>query len=973
MRRFNAAGCSGAAALAPRRHQHAAVRSLITGTASREGLDQFVARKGAAALVPRREMPRTGWSLPAITFGGDDVGAPIGDRMGLMHLAVLRRGVNAILLDGDAIYARRSPKSMLYATRGFDRDWEYHALNRLLAPGRVDRSELLLMARLSIGKNRFEPDSAVSVSDVSSRVAALLVALDLQCLDLLHVFVPSSRSEFPPDQMRALVAELEGLVASGHIQYYGIGCETFTAVAGGASGAAPGLRGQPLKELVAAAEGARGLAAKRRAELQAAAAAAGAPLLLGNRTSRPDVASADGSGQVVQVWKQGQPTIANNNSNNNSNNSGSSSSSDSSKARPHPDPDGHHLVSLTYDLSPVKPDVILPSVVDGRSGSSFSASELARRYGWTQFVRAPLDATLQLPEGGTIFAGGGGSNGGGDSNADAAAVSSSSLPLKPRPFRFVSPPPHWDSHPSRSTPALNDVLNYAVHLEMMWDKAGVRAEVEAARAAEAAKAAAAASESAAPSESAVPTAAGVSSGKTSAAGGSKLERQLASRELFVSDAAVDSASSSATTAAGAAAGDSSKGKACSSSAAGYFPPGPTSPDSPAVKAFVAQLFPPTASDVSAASSPSSPSAAPSSLTLKKEDVAWARIIAEHFAKLDNYVEWQGTKGRRILPALARLQAATKGVEAAREWTTAYQQLMGALIGKIDVLMEQAQYHRAKAAAVALDAALPFVASIPSLTGKVLTAALSCPVDSVLTEVPEAFSARRKPLEEIRRAASAKDDAAAASRAREAEADAAAEGRMAARAAEIDALIAQVVTDAQAAAGNDSFARQLRSGGGSIGMRSGTGSSGAAAKGGLRMVESSPKATAIPAESSTLASTSASFSTPPLPSSPGSDASAAASSIEDEQSPASTSTAVKGSTPCAVDPQLFAAPGGHAIPFGEVQAAFSNPHLAAALGTAASVGLPAWEDPIAGQPIDSELAPLQEAVRRAQAAVRKLEK
>jgi hypothetical protein len=977
-------------------------RWLLTGCATTEGLAAYAARFGADALVPSSRMARTpggGWRLPALVFGGDDLGAPVGDRMGLLHVAVLRRGVNAVLLDGDALFARRNPASELFTPRPLERDWEAHALRRLAGPGgKVAREELLVMLRLAVGPARFEPGTGVDVADVPARLAAALTALDLQSVDVLHVHVPASPATFPPDRMGALLRTLEECVASGHISYYGIGADAFTAVdappppstasAGTSSAASTTVdpldptAGQPLRALFGAAEGLRGHAASRRAELLRQATAAGVPFPLGNTLGRPDFAATTGtpgaedSGDGAPpdadtVWRGGVKSHPSRQQQR----TGSASSAPapgtplppSAQHQQHPAPDGHHLVALTYPLSPTRPLAVLPTVVDG-SGTPFSAAELAARYGVAQLVRAPLDVPVVVPASGTLFVGGGGSALGDGAPAAGAAATAGPAPLAPRTFRCVSPSAHPEWHPSLLMPQINDVLNYCVHLEVLWERA-VKGEVDAARRA---------------------AAAAPPPGKTGGA-----------------------------PAHAVGAGD---GPAF---ALPPPPPGPAgglpmSHASPGVRAALARMFPSADATSSASQPPGShphpslsnvtnaTSGAPASgagpdlaVALRPEDVGWARLLAQHWERVDNPADWTALKGRRIGPALARLAAATRGVDSVREWVGAYTQLMGQLVARIDVLMEQTAHHRSAAAAAALDAALPALAgALPasadgtgSIVPRLLTALLCTPIDAVATEVPEAFGARRKPADELRSrvAAKVRDAQAAAAAAAaplsgaaagtssssgsEASAeDAAQEARLAARAAEIDAFIAGIVRQARAGRGGTGVTAPSAV---VAGSRTGAG--------GVRLVGSD--ATAVPVRTAAAAAEQPAGAIAPGPEAAavpaGSDASTANGDDGSAEMAADAAAGTHRAKHVAVSPLLLRSASSAAaappIPFAAVQAAFGDARLRAAFTAAAASGLPDWELPpgVAAAGKDGvaaaagELAPLQAAVRRASVAVGRL--
>jgi hypothetical protein len=378
---------------------------------------------------------------------------------------------------------------------------------------------------------------------------------------------------------------------------------------------------------------------------------------------------------------------------------------------------------------------------------------------------------------------------------------------------------------------------------------------------------------------------------------------------------------------------------------------PTSPTHPATAALLAKLFAPPLPPGVDESDPAT--------GLRPGDVSWARIIAGSFDRVDNASEWAAIKGRRVLPALSRVGAVTRGVESAREWASAYAMAMGALLGRLDVLMEQAQHHRAAAAEAALVAAVPDLAATPSPAGKLLRMLFSVPgVDAVATEAPEAYGARRKAGDALRAAAAEKAEARRArgtgtEDAGETAAETAAEAaRVAARTAEIDALIVTTVRDAEL---------QRAAGGG------------AGVPGVIEAVsgDADPAPRMVPALAPRPADAS-----PPAPASEEQlemlmSAVAAPARGTRNASPApSPPPPAPDKGRCAVDPGLFTSPAA-TLPQADVRAALADPALRSALERAASGGLPDWPDPLAGAPRDAELAPLQEAVRRAAASVRRL--
>lgn len=141
--------------------------------------------------------------------------------------------------------------------------------------------------------------------------------------------------------------------------------------------------------------------------------------------------------------------------------------------------------------------------------------------------------------------------------------------------------------------------------------------------------------------------------------------------------------------------------------------------------------------------------------LQPRDVTWARGIAANLPRFTaSLLEWRWAKAAHVLPALERLQAVCLGLPEAAEWAAAYRLLMLDVVSKVDALAEAAHAERAAAVRAVLVAELPQLDAArgdggapqqqhasflpPSLTQMVLQLLLSCPVDAVMTEVPEAI-------------------------------------------------------------------------------------------------------------------------------------------------------------------------------------------------------------------------------------------
>ena len=685
-------------------------RYLTVGGATVAGLDAFAAQHDRS--VPRRRMPRTDWTIPRLGFGGDDIGATGSERIGLF-LEAVRRGGNVLLIDGEHVYARREVGSDLWSHRAVDRDWEAIALAQLWASG-LNRSEIVIMARLSAATGR---------ESLRDRLAALLVALDLQRVDILHVSVPLADGVFPTESLHPIFSECEALVGSGYTQFYGLACESFSALDAGVDGDNPLAAGVPLRAVFSTAESVRGLAAetRRRADVDTTTSARGA----GNVFSRPTSSTSSPRPSAAAL---SAPAIA------------------------PPAGDRHHLVSVMYPMSLTRPWPAVPAVTDSRDlRQSLSASDLASRYGLAQFIRAPFDAWQDMPAADTLL-GLGSAEGGAAAlqhervsrlfrcvdtpernKSDAAAVPASDVgvvtELDTSAARSSASPPGSD------LAALSDALNAAVHLEFAWEDKGVAAAVEAAAA------------------------------------------QLA----------VGTVEDSAAVAPPDDAGDERNAPT-------------TAPLDNAATAYLATLMAPTTMAVAQ--------------PLLSDDVRWARTLAANLDRLDSWAEWRELRGRRILPALARVAAVARRVPDAREWCVAYVAAVSEVAARVDALQEAGQAARAVKVSAVLDAAVPGLAATPHLHAKTARLLLSAAplVDTLLTEVPEAFGLRRRSPRDVaavREATIAAAASAAVSRGavpanNSSDAGApqsspfggselALESRLAARSAEIDALIASVVS------------------------------------------------------------------------------------------------------------------------------------------------------------------------------------
>jgi hypothetical protein len=288
----------------------------------------------------------------------------------------------------------------------------------------------------------------------------------------------------------------------------------------------------------------------------------------------------------------------------------------------------HKLIALSYEMNLGSPTPLLPLTVDAR-GVEWSLPQLLHSYGILSLVRNPLDAVV---------------NG--------------------RAFRCVNTPAHLDKHPSRQLALLNDVLNYAIHCEVMWEKE-VRDVV---------------------------------------ASGSNGNVQSMDPRFVVRSGDVTTGDNKA----------SALQTEISSSDSGEEALWTGSGDHRVVRLQ----------------------------DLEKTDVAWARIIAGQLSKGFSLLEWRHVKQRRVKPAVERVRGACNNVDLTREWAQGYTMLMGDLMGKIDVLIEQAHSFQAQALGKELDAFLPELESSKALHVKVERILLSAPSTVLFSEAPESFSLKK---------------------------------------------------------------------------------------------------------------------------------------------------------------------------------------------------------------------------------------
>jgi hypothetical protein len=115
------------------------------------------------------------------------------------------------------------------------------------------------------------------------------------------------------------------------------------------------------------------------------------------------------------------------------------------------------------------------------AGGAPSVAALAAREGLAVLLTAPLDCQLPARAYEAALAA---RDGAAAAAAAAAAPAAAAAAGGVRPFRCVDAPLHVDRHPARTAALLNDIVNFAIHCELLWERR-VRALVADERALEA--------------------------------------------------------------------------------------------------------------------------------------------------------------------------------------------------------------------------------------------------------------------------------------------------------------------------------------------------------------------------------------------------------------------------------------------------------------------------------------------------------
>lgn len=388
----------------------------------------------------------------------------------------------------------------------------------------------------------------------------------------------------------------------------------------------------------------------------------------------------------------------------------------------------------------------LPRGTDASTGKPLpSVPQAAHKHGLLQLLTHPLDCMVKVAlHPNDVRA-----------REAKAAAGQPVVPVEPRPLRCVASRPHADTHPQRTTELLNDSLNFAIHLELLWEKE-VAATVEAfhtkaKRDAEAAAAARRQAEAAAASVAAPqPPAA------TSSAAGDSAECVRRAGPLVGLDPAT-----TASLATGA-----------SLSRMGGYTTG---------EAIMGRTYDASDTTASAAGGASGTDALAAAATpsLREHDVHTARIIASYLGTPGGpftLLHWQEIKNTRIIPAMSRLTAYVHRCPDASQWLQGYKTCLSNAMRNVETYVEQLHAVQAALLSTSLrrtfselgaanaafepvhascapyaDVTCPLDATemgkVIAATGEPVTndalrVLLSCPGSVAVTEVADAFNLRR---------------------------------------------------------------------------------------------------------------------------------------------------------------------------------------------------------------------------------------
>lgn len=400
-------------------------RNLHYGGAILNSLANRADIRPQGGSVPFVKSEKTKWVLPRIAFGSDDFGKPFDERETVLFSAVVNRNSNMMLVNGDSLLSRFVYGSEVYTSDRSEGYWEARALYNIISSGWVRRDEFVLSASLSLGPQKFLPEArSITIEDIPERVKTVLSSLGSNKLDVLFVHLPSEEAYTSEQSLVDLFTKLETLVGEGYLQHYVLGSDSIvltnatTPLTAHATHPLP-AKALPLDAILRARTRVKGLAQQVRSDHKGS---------LGNTENATPYGSPVFD---VTVAQEAEKTL------------------DALSAE-------SHLLGLSYKVSLLslshtmraysKDDVhaalgmgVASGVGSGLPSTSeketVSLAEIIRAQGLLQFGMQPLDCVV------------------GD-----------------KPFRCITTHNRLlTAHPDVALSLLNDTINFAIHLENLWD------------------------------------------------------------------------------------------------------------------------------------------------------------------------------------------------------------------------------------------------------------------------------------------------------------------------------------------------------------------------------------------------------------------------------------------------------------------------------------------------------------------------
>ncbi len=397
------------------------------------------------------------------------------------------------------------------------------------------------------------------------------------------------------------------------------------------------------------------------------------------------------------------------------------------------EPDNHKMLSVRYLASVTNPAAFVPAVVD-EAGTEWSVSEILQQLNIAQFVKGPMDSVRDG-----------------------------------RVFRAVDADDHEPLDRKELLDSLTESLNFALHLEFMYDRevaAEGRKELEKLREQWAKeREEALVNEMAALPEFAKERGPGESlaarrrrvqemvATMTEQAKAEEAERLSLALRKAQRGQAGPNASAAAASAAGVqvppslgAFGSSGPGTPGGISGSNSVTPYSGNPGERKTIGFgfTAGQVRPGVSALEAPPPPEMPLA---------EEAAWARVMANNQHRLESLAEFQYFWATRVDPGVYRVVRAMGATEACREWAKAYQASMMNLRHHMTRFLEVRHCVRARMVANMIDGALPEAApaedwmaaggwASDALHDRVVRILAGTPADVLLTEIPELYGVKR---------------------------------------------------------------------------------------------------------------------------------------------------------------------------------------------------------------------------------------